>query len=218
MKNPLSWLLVFGCVFIALPAQAQLGRGDFRLSLDTDIISVAHVSVDPDGPGGQRDAMVFGIGPNQLGGSRVVTPQSPLGLGLGWVITPKLLVGARIGFGFDVVSPDGGDSTKVLAMSLQPGITWVPIGHKAKLFVDFRPLFQVNRDKTDDRKARWIMGGFSTGIGALIFPANSVSVDIGFFFEGRFGGLKTVNDADVDYREHVQDLRGVIRLGISLWK
>jgi len=224
MKNAFMYLaaLVFCLAWgSALPAYAQLGRGDFRLSLDTDILSVAHVSIDPDGPGGDQDSMVFGIGPNQLGGSRATMPATPLGLGLGRVITSKLLVGARIGLGFDVVSPEGAnDNTKVLALSLMPGLTWVPMGNRAKLFLDFRPLFQVNREKTDNNKSRWIQGGFSTGIGALIFPASSVSVDLGFFFEGRFGGLKVDNNAgdDDDRRAHVQDLRGVVRLGISLWK
>ena len=61
-------LFALACAFIALPAQAQLGRGDFRLSLDTDVLSVAHISIDPDGPPEDRDVTVFGIGPNQLGG------------------------------------------------------------------------------------------------------------------------------------------------------
>lgn len=220
MKN-LICLLALACAFIALPAQAQLGRGDFRLSLDTDVLSVAHISIDPDGPVEDVDTTVFGVGPNQLGGSHATMVASPLGLGLGWVITPKLLIGARLGLGFDVISPDGGDdnNVKVLAMSLMPGLTWVPIGRKAKLFLDFRPLFQVNRAKTENRKERWIQGGFSTGIGALIFPASPVSVDLGFHFEGRFGGVQVeVDGRDIDDDARVRDLRGVVRLGISLWK
>lgn len=220
MKTLLS-LLALACAFIALPAQAQLGRGDFRLSLDTDVLSVAHISIDPDGPPEDRDVTVFGIGPNQLGGSHATMVASPLGLGLGWVVTSKLLVGARLGLGFDVISPDGGDdnNTKVLALSLMPGLTWVPIGRKAKLFLDFRPLFQVNRLKRENYRGRWIQGGFSTGIGALIFPASSVSVDLGFHFEGRFGGSQVeIDPGDADDDARVRDLRGVVRLGISLWK
>lgn len=223
MKNVIPYLVALLCGIALCSAQsaaAQLGRGDFRLSLDTDMLSVAHVSIDPDGPAQEYDTTIFGVGPNQLGGAHAIDPPAtPLGLGLAWVITSKLLIGARVGLGFDVVAPEGAnDNTKVLALSLMPGLTWVPIGHRAKLFVDFRPLFQVNRVKTDDDKSRWILGGFSTGIGALIFAASSVSVDLGFFFEGRFGGQRVENDAGDETRAHAQDLRGVVRLGISLWK
>jgi hypothetical protein len=218
MKNQILWLFPLAWLALAVPAHAQLGRGDFRLSLDTDVISVAHVTLDPDGSAPDSDTVVFGIGPNQLGGSHVTIPATPLGLGLGWVLSPKMLLGVRVGLGFDVISPDGGDNTRVLALSLQPGLTFVPIGHRAKLFVALSPLFQVNRIKNDGYLERWMQGGFSTGIGALIFPASPVSVDVGFFFEGRFGSRHQEN-ADVEADgERVSDLRGVIRLGISLWR
>jgi hypothetical protein len=218
MKNQILWLFPLACLALSLPAHAQLGRGDFRLSLDTDILGVAHVSLDPDGAAPDIDATVFSLGPNQLGGSHVTMPATPLGLGLGWVLSPKILFGVRLGLGFDVISPDGGDNRKVLAVSLAPGLTFVPIGHKAKLFVAISPLFQVNREKREDNLERWMQGGFSAGIGALIFPASPVSVDLGFFFEGRFGNLhREVNDIEQDGLR-VADLRGVIRLGISLWR
>jgi hypothetical protein len=57
-------------------------------------------------------------------------------------------------------------------------------------------------------------GGFSAGIGTLIFPSSRFSVDLGFFFEGRFGGREFEPDQpDQDLR----DLRGLVRLGFSLW-
>ena len=219
MKTKILWLLPLVCLALALPAHAQLGRGDFRLSLDTDVIGVAHVTLDPDGTGPDRDATVFSLGPNQLGGSHATLAATPLGLGLGWVLSSKILFGVRMGLGFDVISPDGdADNTKVLAVSLMPGLTFVPIGRKAKLFIAVSPLFQVNRIKGQDYLLRFMQGGFSAGIGALIFPASSVSADVGFFFEGRFGGRHLEDNGVEADGLRVQDLRGVIRLGLSLWR
>lgn len=218
MKRALlaSWLLFAGAW--ALPAQAQLHKGDFRLSLDTDVISIAHVELDPDGPAPKYARNIYGIGPNQLGGSRATAPASPLGLGFGFVVSPKILLGVRTGFGVDIVAPDSGPNTKILAFSLMPGLTFVPIGRKAKLFIALSPLFQVNRDKRGDAKSRWLEGGFSTGIGALIFPSSSISADVGFHFEGRFGNNRVEANDQTDVTQHVADLRGVVRFGLSLWR
>jgi hypothetical protein len=218
MKNRILWLVPLLWLAAAVPARAQLGRGDFRLSLDTDVLGVAHVTLDPDGAGGDDQNTVFSVGPNQLGGSQVTLPATPLGLGLGWVMSPKILLGLRLGLGFDVISPDGGENRKVLALSLMPGLTFVPLGHKAKLYIDVRPLFQVNREKVDEYRLRWMQGGFSTGIGALIFAASSVSADIGFHFEGRFGARHLENNDNEEDGLRVRDFRGVIRFGLSLWR
>jgi hypothetical protein len=217
MRNLPTWFWSLFLLAWSVPAEAQLHRRDFRFSLDTDMISIAHVTLDPDGPG-EQDYMVYGIGPNQLGASHVTQAASPLGLGLGYVVHPKLVLGIRTGLGFDVVDPDGGESERILSVSLMPGLTIVPIGRTAKLFIALAPLFQVNRVKQGDQLSRWLQGGFSTGIGALIFPTSAFSADLGFFFEGRFGNHRVENDGDGDTTEHVADLRGVVRLGLSLWR
>jgi hypothetical protein len=216
MKNRLLFLVAFACCIWAKPASAQLSRGQFRFSLDADVISIGHVTIDPDGGGPDDKQLIFGFGPNQLGASRATAAMSPLGLGFAWVLTPKILLGIRTGLGFDLLAPDGnGPNTKILAISLMPGIEFVPIGRRAKLFLAARPIFQVNREKTGDAASRWLQGGFSFGIGTYIFPTSSVSADLGFFFEGRFGNYKDEQD---DVTAHVADLRGVVRLGISLWR
>jgi hypothetical protein len=216
MKNRLLFLIALACCTWTKPAAAQLSRGQFRLSLDTDVISVGQVSLDPDGSGPTEDHLVFGIGPNQLAGSRLIAPTPTLGLGFAWVLTPKILLGIRTGLGYDLITPDGnGSNTKILSVSLMPGIEFVPIGHRAKLFIALRPIFQANRTKQGDFKDRWIEGGFSLGVGTYIFPTSAVSADLGFFFEGRFGNQKVDDD---DPNQHVRDLRGVIRFGLSLWR
>lgn len=219
MKTSSLWLWGLAIVAWSLPAQAQLNRGDFRFTLDTDVISVANVRIDPDGPADDYDQMVFGVGPTQLGASHATQPMSPVALGFGWVLRPKIVLGARLGFGFDVVSPDGdAPNRKILAFSLMPNLTFVPIGRKAKLFIQLSPLLQVNRVKWGDRTDRWLQGGFSAGLGTLIFPTSAVSADLGFFFEGRFGNQRVEVNDDTDTRAQVQDLRGVVRLGLSLWR
>ncbi|MDB4975198.1 MAG: hypothetical protein JWN48_3539 [Myxococcaceae bacterium] len=193
----------------ALPAEAQLSKGNLRLSIDDDILSVAGVKV-----GGGKDTVV-GFGPNQLGGSRIIGGPTPLGLGVGYVLDPKILLGVRVGLGYDVIAPDGpGNNTRVLGLSLMPEVTFVPLGQRAKLFFSFAPIFQVGRARTDPRTDRTILGGFGLGVGTFIFVTNALSVDLGFHFEGRFGGTK--RDVDNDSTA-VQDLRGLLRLGVSLW-
>jgi hypothetical protein len=208
-------LALFGCLVSTSVAQAQLRRGDVRLSLDSDMISIAGVEVEVEGQDADS-AMVFGIGPNQLGSSRTLIATSPLGLGIGYVISPKVVLGVRFGLGVDIISPDGaGENEKVVAISLMPGLTLVPIGRSAKLFIALSPLLQVERIGDDDSHERLLRGGFSTGIGTLIGVGGSSTVDLGFFFEGRFGSFDfDDDDTDVD----VRDLRGVVRLGFSLWK
>jgi hypothetical protein len=216
MKNRLLFLCAFACCLWSSPAFAQLSRGEFRLSLDVDVISIAHVSLNPDGPVPASDQLIFGIGPNQLGGSQATIPTPPLGLGFAWVLTPKILLGIRVGLGYDLISPDGDSpNTKILSVALQPGIEFVPIGHRAKLFIAARPIFQANRVVRGGYKNRWLEGGFSLGIGTYIFPSPAVSADVGFFFEGRFGNQKINNN---EPNRDIADLRGVIRLGLSLWR
>jgi hypothetical protein len=202
---------------IALPAEAQLDTGDFRFSIDADMLSISSFEFDLEGPAPASTTTVYGFGPNHLGGARATynTP-TPLGLGFGWVLTRKIVLGARIGLGLDVIDDDDGDDdkTRILGLSLMPGITFVPVGQHAKLFLSASPLLQVSRIKYDVGKSRYLVGGFGLGIGALFFVASTLSVDLGFHFEGRFGGYEDRNNVEAD----VRDLRGVIRLGLSLWK
>ena len=199
-------------------AEAQVGRGALRLSLDADLLMVAGVEINPEGPTAAYDTTVISFGLGQEGGSHVppgVAPMSQLGLGVAWGISRRLLLGVRTALGLDVIDPDGApDNTRVLAFGLEPSLTFVPLGHRAKLFIALAPLFQANRVKAGDDRRRTLLGGFSTGIGALIFAGGSVSVDLGLFFEGRFGGGQV--EGPNDY--HVRDLRGGLRFGVSLWR
>lgn len=197
----------------ATPAQAQLSQGNLRLTIDGDMLSIAGVERQPEG-GVESKATVFGFGPNQHGGSQLSGRPTPLGLGVGYVLQAKLILGLRFGLGLDVISPEGDDNnTRILGLSLMPNATFVPVGKRAKLFLQAAPIFQVSRTKNDNGKERTILGGFGLGIGTFIFVTNALSVDLGFHFEGRFGGTEDRAGNDVD----VKDLRGVVRLGVSLW-
>lgn len=194
---------------VAVPAQAQLSRGNLRLSIDADMLSVAGVHID-----GQPHATVVGLGPNQHGGGRLYSGPTPLGLGVGYVLQPNLILGLRFGLGYDVVAPSGApNNTRILDISLMPGITFVPLGDRTKLFISAAPIFQVGRAKTLDTRDRTLLGGFGLGVGTFIFVTNAVSVDLGFNFEARFGGI----ERDGTPHRDVSDLRGLIRLGVSLW-
>jgi hypothetical protein len=215
--NKISMLVALGLALWTAGAEAQLDRGTLRFSIDGDVLSVGGVEIDPPGPG-ESSAMVIGFGPNQLGNARLSALPTPIGLGFGYVLQPKLILGVRVALGYDVIAPDGEDNnTRYLGLSLMPGITFVPLGHKAKLAIDAAPLFQVDRAKNDNRPTdRTLLGGFSLGIGALIFVNNRLSADLGFRFEGRFGNSD--NDASDENDVHIRDLRGVVRVGVSFWR
>jgi opacity protein-like surface antigen len=195
--------------FAASSAEAQLSRGNLRLSIDADMFAIAGVEV------GNSENKVISFGPNQLGGSRLYGGPTPLGLGVGYVLQPKLILGVRVGLGYDVIAPEGvGNNTRVLGLSIMPELRFVPLGERAKLYLAVAPIFQVGRSKRDHDRDRAMVGGFGLGVGTFIFVTNAMSVDLGFHFEGRFGGIDDDNDPeDTD----VRDLRGVVRLGMSLW-
>lgn len=215
------WLWTFLFCAVALPAEAQIGRGTLRFSIDADMLSVAFVEIEPEGRG-EEEATYFGLGPNQRGGAGRSGGPTGLGLGFAYALSSKLLLGARFGLGFDVVSPDGGDDNNVrfLALSIMPGLTFVPVGNKAKLFLSASPLLQVDRTKWERGKSRALLGGFGLGVGVLIFPSRSLSVDLGFHFEGRFGGREWGRDEldNDEGEEDIKDLRALVRLGVSFWK
>lgn len=193
----------------ASSAHAQLSSGNLRLSIDGDLFAIAGVEI------GNSESKVISFGPNQLGGTRLYSGPTPVGFGVGYVLQPKLVLGVRAALGYDVIAPEGpGDNTRILALSIMPELRFVPMGQRAKLYLAAAPIFQVGRSKRNDDRDRTLLGGFGLGVGTFIFVTNAMSVDLGFHFEGRFGGID--NDdrpQDID----VRDLRGVIRLGMSLW-
>jgi hypothetical protein len=199
-------------------AEAQLDRGALRFSIDGDMLAIGGVKSDPDGPAGPSKATVVGFGPNQLGNMRAHgAGPTPIGLGFGYVLQPNLILGIRGGLGYDVISPDGGSNIRYLDLSLMPGITFVPMGKKAKLALNAAPIFQVSRGKRDGAPTEHaLLGGFGLGIGALIFVHNRLSADVGFQFEGRFGNYDRDDRSDNDI--HIRDLRGVVRIGLSFWR
>jgi hypothetical protein len=202
------------CLAVSPRAEAQLQQGALRFSLDTDFFTAGGVRFERDGA--DSDVTVFGFGPNHLGNTAPTGyPMALTGLGFGYALRSQWVLGLRTGLAFDVYDGEGAsDKTRVLGLSLMPGVTWLPIGRDVKLFVNGSPILQVNRQKQGDASERLLLGGFSFGVGALIFPVSAFSFDAGFHFEGRFGN----DEDDNDNRQHIRDLRGVIRLGVSLWR
>ncbi|HEX5659156.1 MAG TPA: hypothetical protein VFX59_18310 [Polyangiales bacterium] len=216
--HKISILVVLALALWTARAEAQIDRGTWRFTIDGDILSVGGVELDPPGPG-KSSATVIGFGPNQLGNARATQASpTPIGIGVGYALQPKLILGVRTSLGYDVVAPDGEDNNvRYLGLAVMPGITFIPLGGKTKLALDAAPLIQVDRRKTDNvPKDRTLLGGFALGVGALIFVHSRLSADIGFRFEGRFGNRDNDNRDDNDV--HVRDLRGLIRLGVSFWR
>jgi hypothetical protein len=207
--------LVLLASLFATRADAQLNSGDVRLSLDTDVVGVAWVKTSPRSGGEDSKTVVGSVGPSQFGASQVGLPATPLGLGVGYVLRPKWLLGARAGLGFDVVSVDGHEDKRTyIAWTFMPGITYVPFGDRAKLFVNFSPLLEFVREKQGSSQALRFGGCYSTGAGAFFFMSPAASLDVGFFFEGRF---PDIDEKPSGAKTDVSDLRWLVRLGISLW-
>ena len=214
-RNVLSLLVCTLLALAAAPAHAQLRQGSYRLWLDADIFSVGSVRQNPRGPAPPTTDTVVALGPNQLGNSRQVLAMPSLGVGFSWVLRPKWMLGLRTGFGYDSVAVDGGVDQKALAFSFMPDLRFVPFGDKAKVFFKFSPIAQFNQLKQGSTRRHIFMGCFSVGVGTFLFASASSSIDLGAYFEGRFGKLKPYgNGSYID----VDDLRGVIRVAISLWR
>jgi len=209
------WSLTLLLLFVATSsAHAQLREGSWRGFLDVDVFSAGTVRGDPKGPARTEKFTVVSFGPNQLGSSRVVIGMPPLGFGFGYVLKPRWMLGLRSGLGFDRVSSERLPDQKVFTLSLMPEVTFVPLGAKAKLFAKLSPIAQYTQNKVGDARTHIFMGCFSIGMGTMVFVTGSSSVDVGAYFEGRFGRLKSSGSSDTD----VDDLRGVIRVGLSFWK
>lgn len=195
-------------------AHAEFRAGGLRFAIDADLLSGGVVRLDPQGPAPSSKTGVFALGPNQLGNSRVVIPFTPIGVSVDYVIKPAWLLGMRTGLGFDLVHPEGAEARKYFALSFMPELTFLPFDDR-RLFTRFSPVLQYSLEKQDERKDHIFMGCFSIGGGVFLFTSPSSSVDLGAFFEGRFGDLQRDPDRG---KVDVNDLRGVVRAGLSLWR
>jgi hypothetical protein len=204
---------------LTAPAHAQLREGSWRLGIDVDVFSGGVVHEDPRGPVKDQKTGVIGVGPNQLGSSRAVIDTPPLGVSFAYALKHKWMLGLRSGIGYDRLSSDQPTpDRKVLGLSFMPEVTFVPLSlsESSKLFARFSPILQYDRLKVGSATEHIFMGCFSVGVGTFLFLTPSSSIDIGAYFEGRFGKLKPspLGGSYVD----VDDLRGLIRVGLSLWK
>jgi hypothetical protein len=184
------------------------------LWLDADVFSAGVVREKPDG-GSRANTTVVSVGPNAIGNSRLVIAMPTVGFGFGYVLKPKWMLGLRTGVGFDHVAYDGSPNENVLLLSFMPELTFVPTGSEyTKLFVKFSPVAQYTRDKQGSAQSHIFMGCFSVGGGLMWFTSKRSSIDLGAYFEGRFGDVK---DEPSGGKTDVDDLRGLLRLALSLW-
>lgn len=215
MKTP--WM--FGLSLVALtltaePAHAQLRQDTVRLAIDADTLSIGWTKLRP-ALGPPRKQTTIGVGPNQFGASEVGLPSAPLGFGAGYVLLPQLLLGARIGLGYDRTSSAGDvPAASYLTWTLMPGITYVPHGEQAKLFFNFSPLLEFTSRKQGDTQQIRFGGCFSLGGGTMLFVSPTSSIDLGIFFEGRFPDI----DEKPKAKTEISDLRWLLRIGLSLWR
>jgi hypothetical protein len=196
-------------------AHAQPSAHTWRVFLDTDLVSYDWVETTQRGARTERTSVVS-VGPNQLGASRLWLPTAPVGFGLGYLIHPRWLIDLRAGFGFDALVSDGDEATPTfVAWSFMPGLSWLPTRTNGKFYLKFSPVLDFVQAKQGRERQRYFGGCFSLGAGTFLFTGEHASADIGLFFEGRFPDLdKKPANVKVEYT----DLRGVVRIGLSLWR
>jgi|GEM_PF-6101161 len=212
------WSLCLALLFVeTASAHAQLRPATWRGFLDVDVFNAGVVQEDPRGPAKNEKFTLVGFGPNQLGNSRAVIATPPVGLGFGYVLKPRWMLGLRAGLGYDRVSAHDSADLKIFGMSFMPEVSFVPLGATAKLFIKFSPIAQYDQVKLGGSRTHIFMGCFSLGAGTMIFLSDTSSIDIGAYFEGRFGKLKPSPVSGGSYVD-VDDLRAVIRVGLSFWK
>lgn len=215
MRSLARVCLVFFAVMMSTGVvQAQLRPGTVRGGIDVDLFSAGAVRIRDDGAPSHTVTRVFSIGPNQLGAGQLLPPpMTPVGLSADYVLRPRWMLGARVGFGYDRLKTEG-DSQRALSISLMPSLTFVSGDGATKPFVRFSPIAQFTQYKLAGERQHMFMGCFSLGGGLMMFASEKASAELGLYFEGRFGDYKGVaggGKADVD------DLRGLLRLGVSLW-
>lgn len=210
-----GWLSLWIIMLSGSAAHAQLTERELRLWVDTDLLAVAWVKDNPSTPGPIEKNTVFSVGPNQLGAYRLGPATTPLGVGVGYVLRSKWLIGARVGFGYDLVSPKDGQDIAYLAWSFMPGVWFVPGGDQAKWYLNFSPLLDYVRQKQGDARDTRFGGCFAVGAGSFVFLSPRASLDVGFFFEAHFIDIDTRPTAE---KRDISDLRWLIRVGASLWR
>lgn len=212
------WLFTLAAlsVLVASPlAHAQLRQGDLRLALDVDVLSVGWTKLVPDDGSPARKQTTVGVGPSQFGASEVALPSAPLGVGVGYVLRPKWLLGARLGFGYDhTSSAESSPAASYLTWTFMPGVTYVPFGDQLKYFVNFSPLLEFTRRKQGDAQQVRFGGCFSLGLGTMLLLTESATLDMGLYFEGRFPDV----DEKPKAKTELSDLRWLLRVGLSVWK
>ena len=201
-----AWL-----VFLPRLASAQLRDKSLRLFVDADMASVGFTKVMPDGEAVRRHVTV-GIGPSQFGASELGLVTPTIGVGVGYALRSRWLLGLRAGFGYDHVSAAGSEpASTYLTWTFMPGISYVPY---RTLFVVFSPLLEYTRRERADARQTRFGGCFSVGAGSFLFLAPHASIDVGLYFEGRFPDI----DEHPKQRTEITDLRWLVRAGVSLWR
>lgn len=208
-------LMVLCCVCVAVPPRtvsAQLRPSSLRLSVDADVLAVGFTKVMPDDGRPVRRHTSVGVGPSQLGASQLGLPTATLGVGAGYALHARWLLGLRAGFGYDHVSAaDAEPAASYLTWTFMPGITYVPY---KTLFVVFSPLLEYTRRARADARQTRFGGCFSAGAGSFLFFAPQASLDLGVYFEGRFPDI----DERPARKTEITDLRWVLRAGFSVWR
>lgn len=204
MKRLLTWLTGLATCLLVTSAEAQPSRGDFRFSIDLEVLGIEGVHAELEDTNQETETTIFTVG-------NAVTPAY---LGVGWALSPKTLLGTRIGFGF---RKDSDSEAKATTFSIAPHLTFLPMGNDTKLFIEVGPILRLGHQEAGRREVTGVAGGGGIALGAIIFTSRGASLDVGFFFDATWGEVTSelwFLDADVDARI----LRGGVRLGLSLWE
>jgi len=207
MKTLWTWGLVLVACSVTTLAHAQPSEGDFRFSLDVDVIGISGLELEREGGGDEQELSLFTVG----------NSATPAALGLGWALSSKTVVGARLGFAFRKEDWEGGGTAKATNFLIAPNLTLLPIGDETKLFIELSPILRIGHVSAGESDTTGVSGGAGIALGMLLFTSRGASLDLGFFFDATWGGA-TYELFRIDREYDARVLRGGVRLGLSLWE
>lgn len=207
MKRTIYFLFtaVLLCALAPSRANAQTQAGQFRVSLDTELLGFGKGEIDPDGRNNDidYDAVTFGLG------------MAGTGIGFGYTVIDNLLIGGRLSLGLE-----GLDRYQIDG----DGFIWSVMFYAEYIFLPgmFRPFVTATLGfggiKTDDLIDCWwwsMTGGIGGGLHIFLIPNVSLDATLLIKMGGGTGEFENNVINDIDYKHWLFSFD--LALGVSAW-
>lgn len=223
-------VLVLGALAFTSSASAQVVKGQFRLGLDTELVSYKNLRAELDDESQTITELGFGPGALEQDGPL----PTPVGLHLGYVVHPHVIPHLSLSFGFskldgryendaaDVEETEEGPRIGTFVLSPRVEVPFNPASSAvfgAVAGVDLRR-FRVTEELDDDDISSTVLGyGGVIGLSGHFFLGIPASVDVSALLH--FHKLSQEIDApgeddEIDFDTFRQLTFGIL-IGLSAW-